>query len=46
MKKAINMTLDDEVIKESKKKIEKVGGKLSGLIENLLKKFNKGEINL
>ena len=40
------MTLDTEVTDISEKKIEPFGGKLSALVENLLRKFNKGEIKV
>ena len=45
MKKVRCLTLDEEVITESEKKIKPFGGKLSTLVEYLLKKFNKGYIN-
>jgi ribosomal protein L18E len=45
MKKQRCLTLDNEVTSEAETKIEKYGGKLSTLIEYLLKKFNKGEID-
>jgi hypothetical protein len=44
MKQQYNETLDVEVVEETKKKIEPFGGKLSTLMNNLLKKFNSGEI--
>ena len=45
MKKARCLTLDEDVTNEAEKKIKPFGGKLSTLIEYLLKKFNKGEID-
>jgi hypothetical protein len=46
MKKQKCLTLDTEVTDESEKKIKAfgIGASLSGLVENLLKKFNKGEM--
>jgi hypothetical protein len=44
MKKQKCLTLDTDVTEETERKIKDFGGKLSGLVENLLKKFNKGEI--
>jgi hypothetical protein len=46
MKKQKCLTLDTDVTDESERKIYSFGGKLSGLVENLLKKFNKGEIKI
>jgi len=46
MKKQTNLTIEKDVVIESKKKIHSLGGKLSGLVENLLIKFNKGEIKV
>ncbi len=46
MKKQKCLTLDTDVTDESERKIDSFGGKLSGLVENLLKKFNKGEIKI
>jgi hypothetical protein len=45
MKRARCLTLDEGVTDEAERKIKRFGGKLSTLIEYLLKKFNKGEID-
>jgi len=46
MKKQRCLTLDINVTDETEKKISPYGGSLSGVVENLLRKFNKGEIKL
>jgi hypothetical protein len=44
MKVQRNITLDKEEINKVENKIKPYGGKLSTLLNNLLKKFNLGEI--
>ena len=46
MKEQTNLYLDKKTKETSMEKIKSVGGKLSGLVENLLEKFNKGEITI
>lgn len=41
MKKQYNVTLDEEEVNKVNENIEKFGGKLSALLNILLKKFNK-----
>jgi hypothetical protein len=40
-KERYTFTIDKKVVEETKKKLKKYGGKLSGLINNLLIKWNK-----
>jgi hypothetical protein len=40
MKKQYNVTLDKEEVDKAEKNIESTGGKLSTLLNSLLKKFN------
>lgn len=41
LKKQYNVTLDEDEVNNANEKIEKFGGKLSALLNTLLKKFNK-----
>lgn len=41
LKKQYNVTLDEDEVITANEKIEKFGGKLSSLLNILLKKFNK-----
>jgi len=43
MKTRYTFTLDHEIIEQVKKKIESFGGKLSGLVNNLLINWLRGE---